>query len=82
LRVVLAVAEERRAVFAGAESIVMAANAGMFRVGMCGFVALGGPRCGIGWSGGAERWCGGGVDTRSRSMMPLSRRLWSLVHGR
>jgi hypothetical protein len=27
----------------------------------------------LGWSG---EWCGGGVDTRSRSMMPLSRRLW------
>jgi hypothetical protein len=41
LRVVLAVAEERSAVFAGAESIVMAANAGTCRIDMCGFVALG-----------------------------------------
>jgi hypothetical protein len=37
---VLAVAEERSAVFAGAESILLAANAGVCRMCWSGFVAL------------------------------------------
>jgi hypothetical protein len=39
LRVLVAVAEERSAVFAGAESIVKAANASVCRDYVCGFVA-------------------------------------------
>jgi hypothetical protein len=64
LRVVLAVAEERSTVFAGADNILVAANAGVCRMCRSGFVALLCPSRGrvCLCRGGAERWCSGGGE--------------------